>query len=52
MGVIFASTIKVDRTLGTYDDRSQTTHKGASILHPVDIEDENKTHEEPNYPLC
>ncbi len=27
MGVIFASTTKVDGTLGTYVDRSQTTPK-------------------------
>jgi hypothetical protein len=45
--VIFASTTKVDGTLGTYVDRSQTTPKCASILHPVDIENENITHKEP-----
>jgi hypothetical protein len=27
-------------------------HLNASILHPVDIENENTTHEEPKYPLC
>jgi len=52
MGVGFASIAKVDGILGTYDDRKQTTHKGANILHPMVIEDENTIHEEPKYPLC
>ncbi len=52
MGVGFANTAKVDGILGTYNDRNQTTHKGANILHPMVIEDENTIHEEPKYPLC
>jgi hypothetical protein len=52
MGVGFASTVKVDGILGTYDDTSQTTHKDANILHPVVIEDENTIHEEPKYIFC
>jgi hypothetical protein len=51
-GCGFASITKVGGTLGTYDGRNQITHKCASILHLVDIKDENTTHEEPKYPPC
>jgi len=37
MGVGFANTTKVNGILGTYDDRNQTTHKGANIRRACNL---------------
>jgi len=50
--VWFVRIVKASGAPIAYDDGSQTTPKGASTLHLMDIGDEDTTHEEPKSLLC
>jgi hypothetical protein len=50
--VWFVSIVKVGGAPRAYDDGNQIALEGASIQHPVDIGDEDTTHEEPKSLLC